>query len=172
MCLHLLSFVSHRRNWAMLKVLQMISLILNVTINWDKDKNPKSLFATSEYLIFCILIVGKIDCSISLCLLYQNNIPECQGLKDGVLWTAFLKETVRKHESLRWYDIVHFEHKLSRLCFLFSPKGLMPIEMYSLLKNPWSFSKLANVGLPTFLHKNHIWVSHTKGLKAIILPCV
>ena len=31
---------------------------------------------------------------------------------------------------------------------LVSPKGLIPMEMYSLLINRWSFPKLANVGLP------------------------
>ena len=29
-----------------------------------------------------------------------------------------------------------------------SPKGLISMEMYSLLINPWSFPKLANIGLP------------------------
>ena len=36
---------------------------------------------------------------------------------------------VRNHEPQQWYDIVHFEHKFSCLCFLASPKGLLPMEI-------------------------------------------
>ena len=45
---------------------------------------------------------------------------------------------VRNHDSPQWYNIVHFENKLSWLCFWASPKGLIPMEIYSLLINPWS----------------------------------
>ena len=55
---------------------------------------------------------------------------------------------VRNHRSPQWYDIVHFEHKLSWLCFRLPQKVSYQWRCISLLINSGSFPKLANVGLP------------------------
>ena len=54
---------------------------------------------------------------------------------------------VRNHDSPQWYDIVHFEHKLSWLCFGLPQKASYQWRCIPLLINPRSFSKLADVGL-------------------------
>ena len=52
---------------------------------------------------------------------------------------------VRNHDSLQWYDIIHFEHKLPYFAFSFPKKPHVDEDVF--LVNPWSFPKLANVGL-------------------------
>ena len=45
-----------------------------------------------------------------------------------------------EHDPLQWYDIVHFEYKLSQ-------KASYQWREYSLIINPWSFPKLIDVRL-------------------------
>ena len=53
-----------------------------------------------------------------------------------------------EHDSPQWYDIVHFEHKLSWLCFgLPKNASYQWREYYLIIINPRSFHKLADVGL-------------------------
>ena len=52
-----------------------------------------------------------------------------------------------EHNSPQWYDIIHFEHKLSWLYFWLPQKASYQWREYSLIMNPLSFPKLADVGL-------------------------
>ena len=71
-----------------------------------------------------------------ICLTFDDSI-------DMTKLRAWIWYHVRNHRSPRWYDIVHFENELSWLCFGLPQKDLVPMDMYSLLMNSGSFSKLA-----------------------------
>ena len=58
-----------------------------------------------------------------------------------------------EHDSPQWYDIVHFEHKLSWLCFGLPQKPSYRWRQYSLIINGGTFIQHPQVVIPyLFLH--------------------
>ena len=51
-----------------------------------------------------------------------------------------------EHDSPQLYDIVHFEHRLSWICFELLQKASHQWRVYYLIINPQPFHKLIDVG--------------------------
>ena len=75
----------------------------------------------------------------------------CQDMYDKMMTVRIQNEQcannniltrLDEHDFPQWYDIVHFEHKLSWLCFWLPQKASYQWRYYYLIINLWSFFKL------------------------------